>query len=195
MLDKYFRGRSISRWWVNTLKSSCTFRKFKVWFCVVSYRWYIWHWLVACQCWYLRSNISRLVGIRIGCANQATRYLFRLILLFLLTASTAVKPREWIWDFAVPSDSLKSCEAKRMDLGMRKLFDFAVPSDGLWSLGNGFVIYFVVRETSHGIEDQLLIVDQRKTLGSIVNSRLFMLHHINVVGSPMNNSRWQSVVH
>jgi hypothetical protein len=63
-----------------------------------------------------------------------------LILLFLLTASTAVKPREWIWDFAVPSDSLNSCEAKRMDLGMRKLFDFAVPSDGLWSLGNGFGI-------------------------------------------------------
>ena len=92
-----------------------------------------------------------------------------------------MKPREWIWDFAVPSDSLKSCEAKRMDLGMRKLFDFAVPSDGLWSLGNGFVIYFVVRETSHGIEDQLLIVDQRKTLGSIVKSRLFICHQKSFV--------------
>ena len=44
--------------------------------------------------------------------------------------------KEWTWE----------CE---------RLFDFAVPSDGLWSLGNGFVIYFVVRETSHGIEDQL----------------------------------------
>ena len=175
MLVKYFRGRSISRWWVNTLNSSGAFRKFKVWFCVVSYRWNIRHWLVACQCWHLRSNISKLVGIRIGCANQATRYLFRLIFLFLLTASIAVKPKEWIWDFAVPPDSLNSCEAKgmdlefccsvwqpeelwswRMDLGMQRLFDFAVPSDGLWSLGNGFVIYFVVREPSHWIEDMLV---------------------------------------
>ena len=37
------------------------FRKPRSWFCVVSYRWYIRHWLVACQFWHLRSDISILV--------------------------------------------------------------------------------------------------------------------------------------